>query len=356
MRTALGAAQGFDIAPTEREWGLLMSMASRQGVMGVAFDGVERLPHDQRPPLYLLMDWSGAADYIEHENRRLNELCVQMCSSFGQTHVKACILKGQGMSVLYPKPLRRSNGDIDVWMAGGKDRVVDYVLQRFPEAKVEGGSRGHHVALAWKGTAVEVHYWPARLYRPRHTRQLFRWYRELEKEPWDNEVALPEGVGEIVVPRREFNLVFTIVHMFYHWAFEGCGMKQLIDLFWLVKTLDATDDAEKKRVVKRLRSLGLGGFLSAMMYVLQVLGLESAHMLCKPNERLGQLLLEDILQVGTVTAADLADGQYGQEGKVHKFFRRFRRMCRMLPMAPSELPWMLAHNVISWMSGGTRKG
>lgn len=349
LRIALNNAERMGHTLDEEEWAAVMGMAVKQGVVGVAFCGVERLPKEELPPVEVIMDWSAVADYVERENRKVNKVSVDVCRLFRTDGRKVCILKGQGMSVLYPMPLRRASGDVDVWMKGEKEEVVSYVRARF--CKV-GDAGGHHVSVMLDGGVdMEVHYLPAELYVPWHQRRLCRFFDEVEAMQWENEAELPEGVGRITVPTAGFNLVFILVHLFHHWAFEGCGMKQLMDYYWLVESVYGQDESGKSQAVKVLRQVGLGRFLEAVMYIYMVWGMKREHLLCPPCERLGRLLLEDVLRQGVVTADDLAVGMYSWKTRRRKLVRRWKRMWRVMPLAPSEVPWMLAKNVYGWLLG-----
>ncbi len=353
MRIALGNADSLDAPLSLEEWEEVMMMSAKQSVVGVAFSGVERLPREQMPPLEVVMDWSAVVDKIERENVRLNETAVKVCSIFKQEGINACILKGQGMGALYDKPLRRCSGDIDVWMEGGKDRVVSYIMKNFPKAK-DPGEGGHHIAVKLRGEIdMEVHYLPGELYSPMNCKRLNAWFNAMEKEQWGRTVGVKVSGGAempINVPSAEFNQVFILSHLFHHWAFEGCGMKQLVDYYYVLLR-----SAPQEASLKALASIGLKPLLGAVMYVMQQFGLPKSKMLTEPNERLGMLLLEDIVQVGTVSAEALLNGEYGKENKFHKFYRRFARMVKMMPLAPTEIVWVLPENLIGWMQGKTRE-
>ena len=346
LRVAVGSSERLGRIPSQEEGVELFAAAVRQGITAFAFTGVERLPAEQHPPFEVKMDWVAVADYVERRNRKLNATCVKVCEAFGQEGKRVCLLKGQGMSVLYPYPLRRDCGDIDVWMVGGKAEVERFVFAKFEGADEGDGSR--HVSFLADDVEVEVHHLPTSLYNPLHHRKLKSFFGVIENAPWDTFALLPENVGRVVVPSIEFNLVFILVHMFHHWAFEGCGMKQLMDYFWLLEKGQVSEDV-KKKVQKQLKDMGLWHFLSAVMYVFELLGMTKEKMLCAPDRRLGQKLWADILAVGLVTADDLAVGRFGNEGKGVKFMRRLKRMWRLLPLAPDELPWVLAKSVVTWI-------
>lgn len=51
---------------TDEEWKDVMALAEKHGVMGVAFDGVQKLPKQMLPPMDMLMDWLGQMEYCNH--------------------------------------------------------------------------------------------------------------------------------------------------------------------------------------------------------------------------------------------------------------------------------------------------
>lgn len=344
MRVALGTALQLERPPTVAEWERLMGIASEQDVMGVAFCGVERLPKAQRPPLDVLMDWSAVVDYMERENRRLNALAVQVCQDFRRDGHDVCVLKGQGIGILSPFPLRRSPGDIDLWMKGGKRVVTSYMRTKYGTSAY-GYDDGPHVSVMLRGVSVEVHHTPARLYAPWHKRRLRRLFAEVGSQPWDTTTALPEGAGTIWVPTLEFNLVFIFVHFFYHWVFEGCGMKQLMDYYFLTLAANRLDAEAKARVLAMMEQLSLRPALAACMYIFRLLGMDETSLLCAPDERGGKILFNDLLTTGVVESDDFVTGKYGGESRPRKFLRRLRRVSRIFPIAAVEAPFMMLNSV-----------
>lgn len=352
LRVALGNQQSLPTTPTPQEWEQLLLMSAKQSLVGVAFTGVERLPKEQMPPIEVILDWSAVVNHLENENLKLNDMCCKVSSIFKQENINACILKGQGVGALYDTPLRRSTGDIDVWMEGGRDVVVDYISRNFPrtEAPEHGG---HHIKTVLKGGIdMEVHFLPAELYNPNNDKRVRRWFDAVEKSQWGNTIDVKVSDGTMLpisVPTPSFNQVFILMHLFYHWAFEGCGMKQIVDYYYVLKSSSPDKDS-----IRMLKHIGLFPFAQAIMYIMQQLGLPASHMLTEPSAKLGALLLDDILTVGTVSAEELATGKYSKEGKLHKMMRRTRRMFKMMPLAPSELIWVVPENLFGWILGRTK--
>jgi len=351
LRIALRGSGRLSHAPSSAEWEKILELSAKQSVVGIAFSGVEILPKEQMPSLDIIMEWAAVTHCIENENRKLNALCVKVCQIFHQEGINACILKGQGIATHYPLPLRRMSGDIDVWMEGDRERVMSYVKRNFRQTEGEG--LGHHIAVTLhKGTVdMEVHWQPLEMYCPRNDHRVGQWVRTLEPHQWSHSTSLPEGIGDINVPTSQFNTVFILLHLFHHWAFEGCGMKQILDYYFLLQSPSFAPSTDS---LKLIHDIGLDRFLSAMMWIMQELGMSDAHLLCPPDEKYGRRLLDEILAIGTVSADDLLNGTYGQEGKIHKMLRRFRRSIRMAPYAPREMHHMFWNNIYAYLRGRTR--
>lgn len=357
LRVALGNAEEMDVSLSDREWESLMDMAVKQSVAGIVFCGIEKLPKKQMPPLEMIMEWSAVVDYIENENRYVNSMSVKICEMFERDGKRACIVKGASMGVLYPKPLRRDAGDVDVWMAGGYGAVSDYVRQKF--SGIRGGDYGRHLEVDIDGVLVEFHFMPAELYAWQHRRHLKKLYREIEAQQWNCRAEL-EGGESVIVPKLEYSLIIVIVHLFSHFAVEGVGMKQVLDCYLLLEEVAKGSASEyvgegksadeiRNEAMAFFRKVGIGKFVAALMYVLQQLGMDDTHLLCVPDERLGKRVLDEIQKTGVVPADELVTGKYGNESKLHRLYRRFRRALHLMPMAPSEMLWMLQSGISYWI-------
>lgn len=103
---------------TEEDWVQCYRLAVRQGVSALAWEGIERLPMAYTPPLDVKVSWAllekkQVATYRKH-CRAVDEL-TQLYAQHGITMV---VLKGVGLSRLYPVPAHREGGDIDIYKIG----------------------------------------------------------------------------------------------------------------------------------------------------------------------------------------------------------------------------------------------
>ena len=70
IRIALGRQDTFSHTLSGEEWHELFKEAKQQTLLGVLYDGLCRLPIDQKPPRQLLIDWHASVQKIICDNKR----------------------------------------------------------------------------------------------------------------------------------------------------------------------------------------------------------------------------------------------------------------------------------------------
>ena len=97
-----------------------------------------------------------------------------------------------------------------------------------------------------------------------------------------------------------------LVHIHHHLFYEGIGLRQLMDYYFLLqKTGDSSTDSINKSK-KVIHQLGLDRFSCALMYVLQVVfGIERNKMLWSPSKKDGIFLLNEIMRSGNFGQSDV---------------------------------------------------
>ena len=307
------ALRGFD-------WDAFYDFARRQTLVGIVFDGIQQLPKAVAPPLGVLMRWLGVYQKIRMRNAMLNEATADIYNKVRNAGYDCTILKGQGNAVMYPNPSARIPGDVDVWVNASRDdiRSLAHMLAR------DGGRMGkeslNHIELSVGGVAVELHTTPAIMNNPVYNHRLQKWLRQNVDSQCGNMVSLPDEAGNIAVPTRAFNAVYQLFHLYHHYFYEGVGLRQIIDYYYVVVKSEELRTKSEERGVKseerrtgseerevknpmaledELKWLGLWPFAGAVMYVLrEVMGLAEGMMIAPVDERRGRMLLDDILNGG----------------------------------------------------------
>lgn len=308
IQVALGVRVCLSHSPTSEEWRMLYDMAKKQSLVGVCFAGVQRLVEQQQTPEEMLyLTWMGMAAKIQQRNEVVNRQCVELQERLTKEGFRSCILKGQGNAENYGSlALLRQSGDIDIWLEGGYEKVMTWVQKVAPTKEVNQ----HHAHFdCFPDTEVEIHYYPFVLNNPFRNKVLKRYFAESESSQYSHQVKLPDG-STIIAADNSFNLVFQLVHVFHHLFTEGIGLRQLMDYYFVLRTVSSSKSVaelacyEKSRrevqeVMKVVSSLGLNRFASALMWVLgEVFGLEEKYMFWIPDEKNGRFLLNEIMLAG----------------------------------------------------------
>ena len=324
----------------DADWKVLYVIAKKQALIGVLFYGIRRLPKELAPEQKLLMQWMVMAEQIRKQNIRLFQDSVKVCQNFENEGFANCILKGQGNALLYPDPYMRTPGDIDIYLTGGRKRVMQYINKVCPNQVM----RYHHVDFPVMKTAIEVHFTPSYMFFPVHNRRMQKWFGKVMDLQCSNIVTLPDGYGEITVPTMSFNVIYILSHLYRHVFTEGIGLRQLLDYYFVVMmwhtdltNLTDSDSADLAALQRELKRLGLWKFAGAVMYVLhEVFGLEEDMMIVPMNEKEGMFLLDEIMRGGNFGQYDDRLGDKTGEGKVHRYFRMSLRNMRFVKHYSSE--------------------
>ena len=347
LRFCIGAAEEIPESAKDADWNELYRLAQKQALVGILFDGIERLPSsDLGISRDLLLKWMAQCQMLEKANMRLNDAAVQVSEWFGKKGFRTCILKGQGNALLYPNGLHRTPGDIDIWVEGGDKRVISFVRSIAPHEK----ACYHHIEFpSYKDVEVEVHYRPSFLLCFWHNRKLQEYYERVKEQQFSHRVMLGKQ-GEIAIPTTEFNLIFQLTHVFSHLMNEGIGLRQLLDYYFVLLHADIKDLAELQR---NLKHIGLWKFAGAIMYIMhEVFGMPESRLIVSPNEKYGKFILNEVLEAGNFGKYDERN-RFGKSQLGHNLQRVYRdiRLVRYFPMEALSEPlfrtwhffWRLRH-------------
>lgn len=349
LRFCIGSAKEIPGSLKEVDWKELYAIAKKQALLSVLFHGIQRLPKELAPEQKLLMQWMVMAEQIRKQNIRLFQDSVKVCKNFENEGFANCILKGQGNALLYSDPYMRTPGDIDIYLAGGRKRVMQYINKVCPNQVM----RYHHVDFPMMKTAIEVHFTPSYMFFPVHNRRMQKWFKEVMGEQCNHRVSLPDGYGEIHVPQVSFNVIYILSHLYRHIFTEGIGLRQLLDYYfvlvkWHTDLTNLTDsnkslpqmtqiNTDLDALRHKLKYLGLWKFAQAVMFVMkEVFGLSEDRMIAPMDEREGRFLLDEIMRGGNFGQYDDRMGSKVGESKIHRYFRMNLRNLRFVKYYPTE--------------------
>lgn len=336
VQIALGTKEGIlSRTPSEREWYRLFEIAQKQAIVGITFAALDKLAtYGQKPPIALLYEWFGQSEQIKKQNQLLNRRCGEITKLFADADFRTCILKGQGNTLMYPEPLLRTSGDIDIWVEGDRDDIRRFVFSKFPNA-TDGDM---HIEFPIFGDVpVEVHYKPRYSSVPKYENRLQTWFGEQANEQFSHTVNL-DG-SEICVPTAKFNAIQQMSHMMGHLISEGIGMRHLMDYYYVLKELRKGGNTDDYAVL--FKYLGLDSFASGIMWIEhKVLRIEKELLIVPASERIGKIILKSVMEGGNF-------GHHREENKIRNKSILWRglidayRMIRIMPIQPAEVMYRL---------------
>ena len=359
LQFCIGSVAEIPASVKDADWKEMYTIAKKQALIGVLFHGIKQLPKELAPDADLLFKWMGIAQKIRQQNIRLFIDSAKVSNNFKQLGFRNCILKGQGNALLYPDPYMRTPGDIDIYLTGGRKKVMQYVNKVCPNQVM----RYHHVDFPVMKTPIEVHFTPSYMFYPVHNSRMQKWFKEMMDLQCSNVVVLPDGYGEITVPTMSFNVIYILSHLYRHVFTEGIGLRQLIDYYYVVisdkllvindellvisdellgindELLVANDEllGIRDSLQRELKYLGLWKFAGAVMYVLhETLGLPEEKMIAPVDVNEGRFLLAEIMQGGNFGQYDTRLGSKKDEGKIHRYLRMSLRNLRFVKHYPTE--------------------
>ncbi len=300
LQVALGHRSSLSSNPSKGEWMELFAVSQKQTVVGFTFAALDSLGNSGiNPPKELLFEWIGISEQIKNQNKIVNQRCAEITKKLSNEGWRTCILKGQGNALMYPRPLSRMPGDIDIWVDASKEDVADFVWEQFPEAKVIE----HHAQYPiFDDVEVEVHFRPVSAVSVRYDKCLDSFFMGQKDAQFQHNVNLPDKAGTVHIPTVEFNVSYQMAHMMKHFFSEGLGLRHLMDYYYVLMSNEMQTGKDYKSV---FHELGILKFAKAVMWVLgNVFLLDEKRMVCEADERRGKLLLQEIMAGGNFGHSD----------------------------------------------------
>ncbi len=290
IRFSIGSQKDVPQSASGIDWGEFFEFCNRQSIQGIVFSGIEqahlRIPQD------ILFDWIGSVEHIKALNSLTNKRTKQISQFWTRKGYRNCILKGQANAQMYPHPELRSPGDIDIWVEGSDVEITKTVLKEVPNAHYSF----HHVKMpVFDDVSVEVHYRPA---------YLSNWWKDKKLQEITKNVAKRQfekaeltGDGEFASLTDDYNALFLLLHMFGHCFSSFNNLKQLIDYYYLLKRELPIE--EKEWVRKQFEQLGVEKYAAGIMWIEhKMLGLDKYYLIGEPDEKVGRMLLNDVIKYG----------------------------------------------------------
>lgn len=323
-----------------REWETILRIARQQAVTALVWDGIQLLPDELKPPVDIGRQFFMDTLRTEQTARRLNALLATLLADIETTGIAVALLKGQGYAALYPNPLHRQPGDIDIY-SGPECARLQRALP--PAYERDNGPAYFHDKLHRDGILIENHRLVAELAWGPHKRALER----MVNEWFPANISQRTSLGlSLPVPPPWFELVHAVIHFAQHLTGGGVGLRQLCD--WIVLIRTHLEHVDRNVLAQHLQQLELRRIAGAMTRLcVDWLGLEAGHTFVQAllvgdayEKRTARRIFQDVMLVGN----------FGQEERIRRHSgvaretadllrRRGARTLRYFALWPNEMIW-----------------
>lgn len=341
IQISLGNRKEFEHLPSETEWRMLLDLANKQSLASVLIIGLEKvlsISGITKPKA--IFEWIGIQQITESQNRLQNERARQLTELFDVNGFRSCILKGQGTALYYDKPEYRPCGDIDIWVEGDRDVILRFAKEHgynIPHIDIK-----HSDIEFFADVPVEVHFLPSWMYCPSTNKKLQTIYTEKAERQFSN-VDEKFGFAHTTI---DFDLVYSMVHIYRHVFSEGIGLRQLIDYYYILQNSSLE---QRKEAYESLKDLKMGSFVGGIMWILYTcFGLNEDYLLCPINNKHGEFMLSEIMTAGNFGRFDERTRRIDCNKRFKKGIFQFEKNLRFVSYYPSEVLWSPFWKIWHW--------
>lgn len=353
LQSAIGKNVRLTHCLSHDEWEEMFGLAKKQALLGLAFEGVKKLPKDQWPQGDIVLKWTMATEQVKRQNLQTTNVCLRLNDIFAKEGFDTCILKGQANHVYYDRlidgvslGMLRVCGDVDAWI-WPKEKIlhpvksiIDYCQRKNILISL---CHLHAEVKPIGGVPVEIHFRPSFLNAPWRNRNFQRVFKDAV---FDN--AKIDDVGVVKKLRVDYDLIFQMNHIYRHLLDEGVGLRQVFDFYVLLKDYNKerivrTELMGKEEIMKIISSCGMKRFATALMYVLKdIFHVGNDELICGISEKDGLFLQDEIMMAGNFGHYDIRMNAIEvRKGKLsfqlQRASRRFMRNLRFLSSYPEEV-------------------
>lgn len=280
-------------------WLDIISVAEKQEVCGLLFDAIATLPAEQKPDQELLMRFAATIMNMEQGNKSYRQEVVKMFDSLKAEGLDPILLKGLAIAELYPNPLHRHVGDIDLFVPLDRQHQFIKCFEK-DGAKKDTEFDAKHTLLKHNGFSWELHFRSTYFFHPRSEHR----FRILEAEDTSADMLCHETIDErsVTVFPPMLNMVYLTAHIQHHLVLEYVTLRQVIDWTLILHHERTALGIGEVALVRQLERLGLYKLYRAIGYISTTyLGLAAnsyagLSKLSKSDARRGEYLMKIIMQ------------------------------------------------------------
>ena len=243
------------------DWEQCCAIAAKQGVLALAWEGVQSLPMELQPPKQLKFKWAMSVDKYEARHRRYCQTVQELQQLYKEHGIVAVQMKGVGFSAGYSQPHHREGGDIDIFTYSADisrmshreaNSLADKLMEHMGNPVEMHGYK--HSNFYFKGIPVENHKY---FLNVQINKKFLGGLNELLHKVLEPvEVELYNGEYKLLVPSPMFNTLFISCHAFQHYG-SGIALHHLYDWATILKNhgLHIPDEIKNEKFLRAIAAM-----------------------------------------------------------------------------------------------------
>jgi hypothetical protein len=320
------------------EWREVYEQADKQAVVGIVFDGVQKLPKEQWPPQAVLFEWIGQTEQIKQQNRKVNAVQKELALLFNANGIRYAVVKGQIVGSYYSDPKLRQAGDIDYYVEEQDFERAKQLIESTWGVTFEETEGHHHIEFEFKGIPFEQHHTLIKLYN----KEKNNYWERLMKGAFESMEM--EGVKVSVLPPTLHSL-YIFLHLYHHLLELGVGLRQFCDWAAILHTYNRSIDHDAIR--KHLEVLGIArAYRACGCLLIDYLGLpedEFTYEVNSSDKQSAECILDVVMYRGNMGHYNLKGGHQGLWHNLEATGIKMIHFLKFMPLAPAfSWNWLLA--------------
>ena len=242
------------------EWTELLNMSMKQNVQAIIYETLKQNPDISMPGFVMNIFKQKAYSAPMQYYQKIAAL-RQILKYLKEKNINYYVLKGVGLSTMYPKEEMRSFGDIDLYIPKQDDVEKTHLIFTKLGCDVEKSFADHHIVYIYRTTnvvcEVEVHWkMTADFNNGVLDEKLESIYRQLDGDQY---MTVKPMQLEVHILPPTYNALHLLAHMLQHLMRAGFGLKLFCD--WTVFWQKHGKDVDSEQFLEWIKDLHIENFL-----------------------------------------------------------------------------------------------
>lgn len=234
----------------EWKWDPIIQALKENGLRTLTLEAILSLPHKLQPNA---KDVNHLMQIMGHNLQKHDQLNKDICTVFALLEsdgFQPILMKGQSIANLYPKPILRKTGDIDIYI--GKDyRKATDILEKELHCKRAGHESKKHLVVCYGQTTIEIHQYAEILSMPQHNDA----YQKLIDSYFAHPSQTTINRRHIPIPPEQIMPLYLFSHLWHHFRDGSVSIRQFCDFAMVLHK--HKEQIDKDQLREDLKKAGL---------------------------------------------------------------------------------------------------